>query len=123
MSGVCSEKSGPSRQLCGHILTGKYPTNMKLHLKKFHPAEYDDMLQREAALKEAKKSKVSTTGPVKKKQQTLEKAAAMVTHYDRSSHRYQLITQKLAIFLDCMNVANSLVENVEFLSLIQTLHP
>ena len=46
-----------------------------------HPAEYDDMLQREVTLKEAKKPKVSTTGPV-----TLEEAAAMVTHYDHSSH-------------------------------------
>lgn len=36
VSGVCSEKPGPSRQLCGHVLTGKYPTNMKFHLKKFH---------------------------------------------------------------------------------------
>ena len=47
----------------------------------------------------------------------------MVTHYDRSSHRYQLITRKLAIFLGCTIVPNSLVENEEFLSLIQTLDP
>lgn len=81
------------------------------------------MLQREAALKEAKKPKVSTTGPVKKKQLTLEESVALVTHYDHSSHRYQLITHKLAIFLGCTNFANSLVENEEFLSLIQTLDP
>ena len=123
VSGVCSEEPGPSGRLCGHVLTGKYPINMKLHLKKFHPAEYDDMLQREATLKEAKQTKVSTTGPVKKKQLTLEQAAAMVTHYDRSSHRYQLITRKLAIFVGCTNVANSLVENEEFQSLIQKLDP
>ena len=45
----------------------------------------------------------------------------MLTHYDRSSHCYQLITRTLPIFLGCTNVANSLVENEEFLSLIQTL--
>ena len=26
VSGMCSKEPGPSRRLCGHVLTGKYPT-------------------------------------------------------------------------------------------------
>lgn len=30
-SGESDGDPGPSRWLCGHVLAGKYPTNMKLH--------------------------------------------------------------------------------------------
>ena len=45
-----------------HVLAGKYPTNMKLHLKKCNPNEYEEVLQ---LAKEAAEPKVSTKGPVK----------------------------------------------------------
>lgn len=44
-SGESDGDPGPSRQLCGHVLARKYPTNMKLHLKKYHRNEYEEVLQ------------------------------------------------------------------------------
>ena len=67
MSGACSkEEPGPSRRICGYVLTGKYLTNIQLH-----PTVYDD-IQRETI----------------KKQLTIEEVAAMVTHYHHSIHVY-----------------------------------
>ena len=83
VSGACSKEPGPSRLLLGYVLTGKYPTNLQ-----FHQTVYDD-IQRETI----------------KKQLTLEEADAIVTHHHHSSHGYQLITHKLAIFVGSTNVA------------------
>ena len=33
---------------CGHHLAGKFPTNMKQHLKKSHAKEYKEMEEKEA---------------------------------------------------------------------------
>ena len=43
--------------------------------------------------------------------------------YDMKSHRRQLITRKLAVFVGCTNFPNSLVENVEFRSLLEAMDP
>lgn len=34
--------------VCGHAVSGKYPTNMKQHLKRSHKAEYDEVLRQES---------------------------------------------------------------------------
>lgn len=36
-----------SSEICGHSLAGKYPTNLKLHLKKVHPEEYKEVERKE----------------------------------------------------------------------------
>lgn len=43
--------------------------------------------------------------------------------YDTSSHRCQQLTRKLAIFIGATSVPNSIVENVEFRVLLETLDP
>ena len=45
-----------------------------------------------------------------------------IKKYEKGSMQYQLITRKLAIFIASSNAPNSLVENEEFRSLIQTLY-
>ncbi len=36
-----------SSESCGHSITGKYPTNLKQHLKKVHPEEYKEIETKE----------------------------------------------------------------------------
>ena len=40
--------------VCGHEITGKYPTNLKQHLKKSHPGLYADLQKKEVQEKEQK---------------------------------------------------------------------
>jgi len=43
--------------------------------------------------------------------------------YGKDNKQYKAITRKLAIFVGSSNVANSLVENLEFKDLLHTLDP
>lgn len=45
---------GPSKEACGATVGGKFPTNLKQHLRKDHPAQYQEALQKE---KEAEQKK------------------------------------------------------------------
>jgi hypothetical protein len=47
---------------CGHSLDGKYPTNLKQHLKKEHPRLYTEFLAKEEE-REKKKLSVSPNIP------------------------------------------------------------
>ena len=42
-------------KLCGIKIAGKYPTNLRKHLKKFHKKEHQDMEKKEREKEEAKK--------------------------------------------------------------------
>ena len=102
---------------CGQSLAGKFATNLKSHLKKSHPKEYQQVLSREAMTKE----KVAKKPKRQESQMTL--CEAIQRKYDTKSPRCQQITRKLAIFVGSTNVPNSLVENMEFRSLVETLDP
>ena len=41
-------------QVCGHCIAGKYPSNLKQHLRKHHPQQYSEVLKLEEAAKKAK---------------------------------------------------------------------
>ena len=41
-------------RLCGVVVSGKYPTNLKAHLKAVHALTYDAVVQKEAANKKEK---------------------------------------------------------------------
>ena len=47
----------------------------------------------------------------------------MSSKYDSKSHRCQLITRKLAVYVGSTRAPLSLIENKEFLSLVITLDP
>ena len=74
--------------------------------------------QQEVA-KEAQKRKL-TSRPIRS-QKTIGEVLKSKKKYEKGSMQYQLITRKLAIFIASSNAPNSLVENEEFRSLIQTL--
>ena len=114
--------------LCAHIIAGKYPTNLKQHLRKSHRNEYSQVLEIESSAKktneEAKSRKFSISHKAEAmagRQLTLSQSVASGKHYVEGSDRYQQITRKLAIFIGGSNIANSVVESVEFRDLLLTL--
>lgn len=116
---VSVENSSP--RLCATEIAGKYPTNLKSHLKKAHPSAHDEMVQKEEAKqreKERAKAQKKITSPT---QVTLQESIEKGQQYDKASQRYKDITQKLAMFVSVGNVANSIVECEEFRELILQL--
>ena len=37
------DEPGPAKKFYGHGVSGKFPTNLKGHLKKHHPVEYEEV--------------------------------------------------------------------------------
>ena len=56
-------------------------------------------------------------------QSTLKEAFTIDTLYSKDSHQYKAVTRKLAIFVGSSNVANTIVENYEFVDLLEALDP
>ena len=117
---------GPSKKSCDHSVSGKFPTNLKSHLKKHHPTVYEDVLRNEEEAKKAAKAKAEASaakalGP--QKQLTVSEAFAGKHRqvYDRSSDRYKCITKRLAVFVGSSNTPNSVVENVDFQQFVKSL--
>ena len=117
---------GPAKKFFDRSVSGKFPTNLKGHLKKHHPREYEEVRQNEERAKKSAKAKaeISATkafGP--QKQLTMSEAFQGKREYDRNSERYKNITKRLAVFVGSSNTPNSIVENVEFQQLIKSLDP
>lgn len=113
-SSDCDLLSDPLGSVCGHEIPGKFPTNLKQHLKKAHPGPYTELIKNEAQEKEAKikQSVVKQKSSLKVSQQlTLSQTLQSRIKYDRSNDRYKSLTRKLAIFIGTSNIPNSLVEN------------
>ena len=45
------EEAGPSRKVCSQEVAGKFPTNLKHHLKKYHALQYEEVVKLEAEAK------------------------------------------------------------------------
>jgi len=118
-----SAESLCSTNRCGHALAGKFATNMKHHLKKAHPVVYEEVTVKEQAMVEKKlhSKKPRKSASHYRSQMTI--GEAFQRKYDTKSHRCQFITRKLAIFIGSTSVPNSLVENMEFRSLLEAMDP
>lgn len=115
---VGAEVTVTGAKVCGHAIAGKYPTNLKQHLKKAHSVEFKDVVRKE--VENAAKGKK----PLKRKsiahgQMTL--GESFQRKYEKGSERYQFITRRLAFFVGSTNVANRIVEDAAFQSLLETL--
>ena len=120
---------GTDGEVCSQNISGKFPTNLKQHLRSKHPNEHSAVLEVDASIKKAKDEAEL------KRAQICHKAAAATAskqltqplsagkQYKKESERYQTITRKLAIFVGSNNVANSIVESPEFTDLLRTLDP
>ena len=54
VEGDADSASTTRDRLCGVVVSGKYPTNLKAHLKAVHALTYDVVVQKEAANKKEK---------------------------------------------------------------------
>ena len=73
-----TDEPGPSAvyQACNHKIPGKFPTNLKTHIKKSHPGVYQVLLEKERANVEAKKEAEVAVAICPQKQLTLADAAS-----------------------------------------------
>ena len=110
---------GPSVEVCGVAIAGKYPTNLKNHLRTSHCKEYQEMVVSEK--EEQKKKQTSSKVVNVAKQLTVVESLKGRPSYDRSSERYLKVTKQLAIFIGSTNVPNSIVENPEFRAFVKIL--
>lgn len=119
LKGIGSESNRSS--ICGREIQGKFPTNLKQHLKKCHNEVYLELLKKEEELKvkKEKKAEALKRSSLKVSQQmTLVQSLKSKSVYSKDNPQFKLITRKLAIFIGTSNVANSIVENMEFCDLL-----
>ena len=133
---VCLVKSNEGN--CGHSIKGKFPTNLKTHLKSKHPKEFNELQIRENERKDKEVMKGRRTSAVTTfggKEVILNDVMQGETRYSLDSERYSLdsekysldseryksITKELAVFLGSTNVPISLVDNESFKKLIGIL--
>ena len=115
--GVCSSDSDVS-EICGHKIEGKWPSNLKQHLKTAHPDIHAEIEKK--AKREAEKQKASLKVS---HQMTLAQSLHSGSTYAKTHQRFMAITRKLAIFVGTTNVPNSIVENLAFKDLLHTADP
>ena len=122
---VC-QVQGNGGSLCEKSITGKNPTNLKQHLKSIHPAVMNEFSKKEEIVKKCKleeEAKKQETSLKQYRQSTLKQSFGRHTVYPKDSNQYKAITRKLAIFVGSSSVANSIVENLEFVDLLNTINP
>ena len=68
--------AGPSRKVCAQEVAGKFPTNLKQHLKKYHALQYEEVVKLEAEAKKRLREggKKEKKGELVKGQATLQQA-------------------------------------------------
>ena len=113
-------------EICGHKIEGKWPTNLRQHLKKAHPDVYSEVSKRDHTEEEKKTKKEAERQKASLKvsqQLTLAQSLQSGCAYDKSNHKYKAITRKLAIFVGTTSVPNSIVENLAFKDLLHTADP
>ena len=123
---ICQVQLSGTEALCGKKISGKNPSNIKQHLKATHPKEFHELSKKEDELKRKKveSERLKRERSLKHYQQaTLKETLSRHTVYSKDSDRYRVITKELAIFIGTSNVANRIVENLEFKDLLQALDP
>ena len=120
---VLSQSSGndSDNDVCGAAIAGKFPTNLKIHLKKKHPIQHAELLSSEEEEKEKKECVRRAKSLKVSHQLTLADSLQCKSVYSKESVRYREICKKLAIFIGSTNVPNSIVENLEFKDLLFTM--
>ena len=96
------------------------------HLKSIHPAVMNEFSKKEEIVKKCKleeEAKKQETSLKQYRQSTLKQSFNRHTVYPKDSNQYKAITRKLAIFVGSSSVANSIVENLEFVDLLNTINP
>ena len=112
------------KEPCNHKIKGKYPTNLKSHLKSHHKNEFSALTEQEdkekKKMEQKKLDSIASSSFTTSRQLKLSELKSHMT-YDKSSRKYKVITKKLAVFIGTSNVATSLVDNLEFRELLLEL--
>ena len=95
---ACRGDGPGSSKVCDHSIPGKFPTDLKNHLKRLHPSEYAEVLRKEENAKQ-ERSEAKTNSLSCQKQLTLRESidGKYRWMYDKSSVQYKNITKKLAV--------------------------
>lgn len=101
-----------TKKVCAQEVAGKFPTNLKQHLKKYHIVQYQEVVQLEEEGKKRVRGK-EKKGGLAKGQATLQQSFAAKSAYSKNSDRYRFLTKKLALFIGSTNLPIRLVENDE----------
>ena len=119
---VCQVEAATSLgSVCGHCLSGKFPTNLKSHLKSCHSNCYKELMAKEEGAKEEERKVKAKADRSRVGQPKL--VDVIRRKYDPASARSQMITRKMAMFIATSNVPNSVVENTEFRLMVEALDP
>ena len=108
--------------------SGKFSTNLKLHLKSSHREAYDEVIKKEKQNKEKENEKKSCTRANAACNFSMESNQPQITTflkrpklYNNEDPKCKAITKKLSIFLAASSAPISLVEDPTFSSLITEL--
>ena len=114
--------------MCGKTFSGKFSTNLKLHLKSSHREVYDEVIKKERQNKEKENEKKSCTRANAACNFSMESNQPQFTTflkrpklYNNEDPKCKAITKKLSIFLAASSAPISLVEDPTFSSLITEL--
>ena len=126
---VCQVLSAPSADssasdICGHSITGKFPTNLRQHLKRAHPSEFSELCGQQDREKQEKEKQVSAQRAASLQvshQLTLAESLRSKNAYSKESDRYRKISRKLAILIGSTSLPTSIVENLEFKDFLHTM--
>ncbi|XP_065896068.1 E3 SUMO-protein ligase ZBED1-like [Dysidea avara] len=113
---------------CEKTFSGKFSTNLKLHLKSSHREAYDEVIKKEKQNKEKENEKKSCTRANAACNFSMESNQLQITTflkrpklYNNEDPKCKVITKKLSIFLAASSAPISLVEDPTFSSLITEL--
>ncbi|XP_065895985.1 E3 SUMO-protein ligase ZBED1-like [Dysidea avara] len=113
---------------CAKTFSGKFSTNLKLHLKSSHREAYDEVIKKEKQNKEKENEKKSCTRANAACNFSMESNQPQITTflkrpklYNNEDPKCKAITKKLSIFLTASSTPISLVEDPTFSSLITEL--
>lgn len=119
---LSSDKTNPSSadaasdQVCGHCIAVKYLSNLKQHILS-SILKYWSWKAAKKANEEAKNKKCAQLLKAAKLTQSLSNG----TMYKKDSDQHKLLTRKLAVFVGSSNIANRIVESLDFWDLLHCL--
>ena len=110
---------------CGIKIAGKYPTNLRKHLEKFHKKEHQDMETKEKEKKkeEAKKQVSLSLKKNRSPTPTIESCLQIKKPYELGSPVYCSLMRKFVTFVATSSSPTSIVENKELRSFLSELNP
>ena len=78
---VLSMTDSDNSDICGHKIMGKFPSNLKLHLKKHHAESYSDLVRDEEKEKKQRAKGKSQANSISKNQPAVDSGPVLAMWY------------------------------------------